>query len=206
MRGSAVLYARVSTADQRADGQVDALALRARADGYESWTIYREQASGVARGRPALERMMRELPDAISPISPTTVYCFAFDRLGRSLVDLLQLVDQITHRAHLVCLRDPVDTRSPAGRLVLQVMGAMAEFERARTRERVLAGISAVRARGGLLGRPRRVIEIDRILDAVKSAETIADAARALKIPRTTLIDHVRRHHRHKMAEGANLE
>ncbi|WP_309928269.1 recombinase family protein [Variovorax paradoxus] len=136
-------YARVSTSEQETQLQLDAL----RAAGVR--TIYAEKTSGVGP-RPELHRAMA----ALRPGSTLVVY--KVDRLARSLKDLLNLLERLRGGgASLKSLTEPVDTSSAMGELVLQILGAVAQFERSIIRERCEAGRVAARARGVRFGRER---------------------------------------------------
>lgn len=142
--GELLGYARVSTADQNADGQTDAL----RAAGVQR--IWTDVASGLHARRPGLAELMEA-----SAAGDVVVVC-RLDRLGRSLPELLVLVEELAARGvGLRSLAEQIDTSSAAGRLVLHVFGALAEFERALMHERTLAGLTAARSRGRVGGRPR---------------------------------------------------
>ena len=107
-------------------------------------------ASGVHAHRPDLDELV-----AVAGARDTVVVC-RLDRLGRSLPDLLNLVRDSTVRDIGVrSLAQQIDTTSATGRLVLHVFGALAEFERALTHERTMAGLTAARSRGRVGGRPR---------------------------------------------------
>ena len=130
-------YARVSTGDQSADGQVDAL----KAAGCQR--VWTEVASGARTRRPALDELVA------AAAAGDTVVVTRLDRLGRSLPHLLQLVENLTvHDVGLRSLAEEIDTTSATGRLVLHVFGALAEFERGLNHERTMAGLAAARARG----------------------------------------------------------
>ena len=136
-------YARVSTKDQNLDGQRDALA----AAGAER--IFADTITGTARSRPELDRLLKELR------SGDVVVVTKYDRLARSLKDLLQIVDQIQARgAGFRSLAEDIDTTSPAGRLIFHVFASIAEFERSRIVERTKEGLEAARKRGRIGGRP----------------------------------------------------
>jgi len=130
-------YARVSTEDQATDAQTDELT----ASGCD--VIFRETRSGVSRARPELARLMREIA------AGDVVVVVRLDRLARSVSHLLE-----TRGAHFRSLRDPIDTSTPQGIFSLQVLGAVAELERALISERTKAGIEAAKARGRRLGNP----------------------------------------------------
>lgn len=136
-------YARVSTRDQSPDGQRDALT----AAGAER--IFADTISGTARSRPELDRMLKELRDG------DVVIVTKYDRLARSLKDLLEIVDLLqTRGAGFRSLGEDIDTTSPAGRLIFHVFASIAQFERERIVERTKEGLEAARKRGRVGGRP----------------------------------------------------
>ena len=136
-------YARVSTEDQNLSGQLDAL----RAAGCDD--ILEEHASGASRERPQLAHALARVRKG------DTLVVARIDRLARSLAHLLEIVETLRGRgAHFRSLRDPIDTTGPSGVLVLQMLGAVAEFERSLIRERTKAGIAAAKARGRVGGHP----------------------------------------------------
>ena len=137
-------YARVSTREQNADMQIDALQLA----GCER--IYQDTASGAKSIRPELVKLLAEVR------SGDTVVIWKLDRLGRSLKHLVELVDELASRQiGLQSLNDPVDTTHAQGRLVFNLFASLAEFERELIKERTQAGLSAARARGRVGGRPK---------------------------------------------------
>lgn len=113
-----------------------------------------------------------------------------FDRLGRSLPDLLQIVEKIERQgAHLISLTEQIDTGSSAGRMVFHVMGALAQFERDLIRERTKAGLEAARAAGRIGGRPRRLTpeQVRQAITLVEFGESPARVARSFKVGASTL-------------------
>lgn len=134
-------YARVSTNDQHTALQLEAL----RRAGCER--VYEERASGAKFDRPVLW----ECIESLRPGDQLTFY--KLDRVARSLSDLLRILERVEKTgASIRSLTEPIDTGSPAGRLMLQILGAMAEFERSLIRERVSAGIAEAMARGVRFG------------------------------------------------------
>ena len=130
------------------------------------WEIVEEfidqGVSGCKEFRPALNRLMsdacRRQFDA--------VLVWKIDRFGRSLKHLVNaLADLAALGVAFVSLRDNLDLSTPSGRLMFQIIGAMAEFERALIQERVRAGIRNARAKGKRLGRPRVIVDASRIAD-----------------------------------------
>jgi DNA invertase Pin-like site-specific DNA recombinase len=136
-------YARVSTDDQSLDSQTDALS----AAGAEK--VFADKISGSRRTRPELDRMLEQLRDG--DIVAVTKY----DRLARSLKDLLEIVEAIRERgAGFRSLAEDIDTTTPAGRLVFHVFASIAQFERERISERTREGLASARKRGRIGGRP----------------------------------------------------
>ena len=137
-------YARVSTPDQALESQLNALEVA----GCER--IFAEKVSGGRRHRPELDRMLDQLR------ADDVIVVQRYDRLARSLADLLAIVSKIREGgAGFRSLAEAVDTTTPAGQLVFHVFASIAEFERARIRERTLEGLKAARLRGRVGGRPR---------------------------------------------------
>lgn len=136
-------YARVSTDDQSLDSQTDALS----AVGADK--VFADRISGSRRARPELDRMLEQLRDG------DVVTVTKYDRLARSLKDLLEIVDAIqAHGAGFRSLAEDIDTTTPAGRLVFHVFASIAQFERERISERTREGLEAARKRGRVGGRP----------------------------------------------------
>ncbi|MDN5925555.1 MAG: recombinase family protein [Hyphomicrobiales bacterium] len=142
-QGRLIGYARVSTDEQAT--QVQEMDLRA-AGCHE---IVEEHASGASRARPALSKLLREIR------AGDTLVVVRLDRLARSVSHLLQVIEELTaKRAHFRSLHDPIDTTTPQGMFSLQVLGAVAQLERALISERTKAGIRAAKAKGKLPGNP----------------------------------------------------
>lgn len=191
-------YARVSTDEQNLDPQLDALR-SAACD-----VIYQDQGiSGVAADRPGLG-------DAIARLQAGDVLViWKLDRLGRSLAHLIALTAQLESKGvTLVSLSEAIDTRSPSGRLLFHVMGALAEFERSLIAERTRAGIAAARERGIKIGRPPKlsVAEVEQasaLLAAGRSS--LKDLATDLQVSPATLSRAVVRHAWLKDRHGLSL-
>ncbi len=146
------IYARVSTAEQKLDAQLDALRAYAQRRGAQAVEFLDTAQSGRRSRRPALDDMMeRVLRREFNALVITKL-----DRLARSTRHLCELSD--TFRAldvDLVVLDQSIDTSTPTGKLLFDVLAAVAEFEGGLIRERTLAGLAAARRRGRKLGRPR---------------------------------------------------
>ena len=136
-------YARVSTTGQSLDGQLDAL----EAEG--CGRVFSEAVSGSVRTRPELDRMLDQLRKG------DVVVVTRYDRLARSLRDLLDIVARIgAAGAGFRSLAEAIDTTTPAGRLVLHVFASLAEFERELITDRTGEGLASARAQGRVGGRP----------------------------------------------------
>lgn len=137
-------YARVSTDEQDTAAQQDAL----RTQGCT--VIFEDKASGASKERPNLARALERVGKG------DTLLVVRIDRLARSLSHLLQIVETIRAKgAFFRSINDPIDTSSPQGMLMTQMLGAFAEFERALIRERTRAGLKAAVARGAKPGNPK---------------------------------------------------
>jgi DNA invertase Pin-like site-specific DNA recombinase len=172
-------YARVSTEDQHLDAQISAL----EAVGAER--IWSEKVSGAKAQRP-------ELKDLLKQIRPGDVVTVTkYDRLSRSLQDLLNIVEIIGEKgAGFRSLAEDIDTTTPAGRLVFHVFASIAQFERERISERTKEGLIAARKRGRIGGRPpalspERSAEVRRMRD--QDGRTIAELARLFKVSPNTI-------------------
>ena len=181
------LYARVSTANGHQDPEMQLSELREYA-ARRGWTIADEYTdhgvSGCKESRPALNRLMadahRRRFDA--------VLVWKIDRFGRSLKHLVNaLADLAAYGVAFVSLRDNLDLSTPSGRLMFQIIGAMAEFERALIQERVKAGLQNAEAKGKRLGRPRRVVDASRIANLRTSGMSWRKVSRELGVGIATL-------------------
>lgn len=137
-------YARVSTKEQNLSLQMDAL----QKEGCNQ--IFQEKLSGSDRERPELKKMLEQLREG------DLVVTWKLDRLGRSLRNLVDLVNEIQNKgAGLKSLNDSIDTTTPHGKLTFHLFASLAEFERDIIKERTKAGLESARARGRRGGRPR---------------------------------------------------
>ena len=148
----AVIYARVSTIDQEPENQLQELRRYVEARGWTATPFVDRGVSGAKDKRPALDALLTEAKRRAFDV----LVVWRLDRLGRNLRHLVLTIDElIALGIGFVSLGEGIDTSTPAGRLQLHVLGAIAEFERERIRERVLAGLERARAQGKRLGRPR---------------------------------------------------
>jgi DNA invertase Pin-like site-specific DNA recombinase len=172
-------YARVSkTGDQDTATQVGAL----KAAGCTR--IYEERASGGRWDRPELHRLLDHLRDG------DAIVVWKLDRLSRSLKDLLHILEKIDATgANFRSLTEAIDTSGPTGRMMMQMLGCFAEFERAMVRERTRAGLRTAREQGRLGGRRPMLVPQQRseILDMLAAGRSGAEIARIFRVHRATI-------------------
>lgn len=172
-------YARVSTQDQDAAAQLAAL----KTFGCE--LVFQEKASGGRWDRPELHRLLGQLRKG------DVLVVWKLDRLSRSLKDVLVLMEKVDQAgAGFRSLTEAIDTTSPGGRMLMQIVGTFAEFERAMLRERTRSGLDAARKQGRVGGRrPKlKTHQQQEIVQLVNSGQkTAADAARLFNVHPATV-------------------
>ena len=172
-------YARVSTDEQSDNAQIDALKAA------KCERIYREKYSGRSKSRPELERMIDVLREG------DVIVVQRLDRLGRSLKDLIELLESFKSRqVQFISLNENIDTTTAVGELAFHMIGSIAQFERRLISERTKAGLDAARARGRKGGRKAKLTPAD-----IKKAKamlsdpemTKSEVAEHFKVSRPTL-------------------
>src|SRR6267154_6299411 len=147
------IYLRVSTSKQDTENQLRELSAVADRSGWEIWKIYEDAGISGAKGRdkrPGLEAMMK----AVNAKQFDMVAAWSVDRLGRSLTDLLGILQELQEKGvDLFLHQQGLDTSTTAGKAMFQMLGVFAEFERGIIRERVNAGLARAKAKGTKLGR-----------------------------------------------------
>jgi DNA invertase Pin-like site-specific DNA recombinase len=149
------VYLRVSTAEQTTENQRRELMAVAERHGWAVVRIFEDAGISGAKsrqGRPGLDALMK----AVARREIDMVAAWSVDRLGRSLTDLLDLLREMHSKGvDLFLYQQGLDTSTPGGRAMFQMMGVFAEFERAMLRERVVSGLARARESGTRLGRPK---------------------------------------------------
>jgi DNA invertase Pin-like site-specific DNA recombinase len=179
--GKVIGYARVSTSDQHLDSQMDELNKRCE-------KIFTDKMSGAKSERPGLLQCMEFLREG------DTLVITKLDRLGRSLKDLIQIVETLKSRGiSIISIQDQIDTSTAHGKFFFHIFGAVAEFERDLIRSRTKNGLEAARARGRMGGRkvkmtPDKIETAKKLLATNMSPSTIA---KQLGISRATLYNHI---------------
>lgn len=178
---AAAIYCRVSTLDQHVENQLQELRTYCERRGWTAIEFIDHGVSGAKERRPALDEMLK----AAKRRKFDVLIVWRLDRLGRNLRHLILLLDELhALGVAFASLAEGIDATTPAGRLQLHVLGAIAEFERARIQERVMAGLARARAQGKRLGRPRRDVSGAGLAVAEKS---LNEAASELGVSRSTL-------------------
>lgn len=177
-------YMRVSSESDRqsTDLQRDALL----AAGVDNRHLYEDRASGAKDDRSGLTRAL----DFVRPGDVLVVW--KLDRLGRSLSHLLMIINTLKEKqVAFRSLTEGMDTTTPSGELLFHVFGALAQYERALIKERVLAGLTAARKRGRIGGRPPAIIgeKLEAIITALNDGMSKAAVCRNFGVKRTTLIE-----------------
>lgn len=187
-------YIRVSTDDQNTDSQEAQLKEYCQRRGWiKRVGVFVDHGSGTSRKRGALNVMMDEVREGTVDV----VLTWKIDRLARSLSHLVQIIAELqTHKVALVCPSQGIDTTdsNPCAEFQINILAAVAQFERELIVERVKAGISAAKKRGIRLGRPSKIehhtASISRLLDQGCSP---ADISRSLRLPYSTTTEAIRK-------------
>jgi DNA invertase Pin-like site-specific DNA recombinase len=171
-------YLRVSTGEQTTENQRRELEAVARHRGWDVVAVYEDRGISGAKGRdkrPQFDRMLRDAVRGKFDI----LAAWAVDRLGRSLQDLVVSLGELrAGGVDLFLHQQALDTTTPSGRAMFQMLGVFAEFERAMIQERVKAGLVRARANGKQLGRPKVPADEKGILSAITAGLSIRKAAK----------------------------
>jgi len=177
----AVLYLRVSTLDQTTANQERELRELAGRMGCEIVQVYKDHGISGAKGRdkrPAFDRLCRDAAQRKFDL----VMAWSVDRLGRSLQDLVGFLSELhALRIDLFLHQQGLDTTTPGGKAMFQMLGVFAEFERSMIQERVRAGLRRAKEEGKQLGRPRIAPDLEkRIRDALNGRKATGDSVRKI--------------------------
>ena len=164
--------------------------MRSSAQGVDERHLHQDRASGARDDRPGLKACMADLREG------DVLVVWKLDRLGRSLSHLIRIVEELKQRGVAFrSLTEAIDTTSVHGSFLFNLFATLAEYERALITERVNAGLAAARRRGRKGGRPPSIDaeKIDQILAALEGGASKASVCRSFKVPRSTLIDMLKR-------------
>ncbi len=173
----AALYARVSTSDKGQDPELQLRPMREYCERMSMlWDEYLDHITGVKEHRPGLDRLMEKVKLREYDI----VIVWKLDRLARSMKQLIDIVhgELKPRNIDFKCLTQDFDTSTSTGKLVFNVLGALAEFEHDLHSERITEGMKLARDKGKPLGRKRVDVNLDRLAEAWKKAPGIRPATR----------------------------
>jgi DNA invertase Pin-like site-specific DNA recombinase len=172
------IYARVSTLDQEPENQLQELRRYVAARGWTAVEYVDRGVSGAKDRRPALDQLLADARRRRFDV----LVCWRLDRLGRNLKHLVTLLEELQALGiAFVSLNEGIDATTPAGKLQMHILAAIAEFERSRIAERVKAGLQRAKAEGTRLGRPRKAR-----LPIVVPGGSVREAARAWGVSKST--------------------
>ena len=174
------LYVRVSTDHQSVRNQEIELQAVAERHGWTVVTVFKDQGISGAKGRdqrPGFDKLLK----AVARREFDMVAAWSVDRLGRSLIDLVGVLQEL-HAKHvdLYLHQQGIDTTTPSGKAMFQMMGVFAEFERSMIRERVLVGLARARAEGTRLGRPATVADDAAKVQTIRAARAAGKSIRTI--------------------------
>ena len=175
------LYVRTSTANgQTTRNQERELKEAAKRHGWHIAAVYRDQGISGAKGRdesPGFDRLLQ----AVARREIDMIAAWSVDRLGRSLTDLVAVLQELHAKGvDLYLHQQGLDTSTPSGRAMFQMLGVFAEFERAIIRERVMAGLTRAKAEGTRLGRPATVTDDTAKVRKIRAARAAGKTLRAI--------------------------
>src|SRR6478735_4210947 len=174
------LYVRVSTDHQSVKNQEIELQVVAERHGWQVVNVYRDQGVSGAKGRdkrPGLDKLLQ----AVARKEFDLVAAWSVDRLGRSLQDLIGLLQEMHGKGiDLYLHQQGIDTTTPSGKAMFQMMGVFAEFERSIIHERVMAGLKRAKAEGIQLGRPATVTDDPAKVRAIRLDRRAGKSLRAI--------------------------
>jgi DNA invertase Pin-like site-specific DNA recombinase len=181
--GRLIGYARVSTSDQRLDLQIDAL----RKAGVHDDNLHKDYASGARVSRKGLAEALRDIR------AGDVLVVWKLDRLGRSLPDLLKKMEELDRiGAGFRSLTEAIDTTTAMGKLILHLMGSIAQFERDLTRERTAAGIRSAVRRGVRMGAKPKLDDRMKaqVAKLLQTDMTVKEVAKRMKVSPGTIYNH----------------
>jgi site-specific DNA recombinase len=185
------IYARVSTEKQEEslDEQVRMLVEFCERSKYEVYKVYSETGSGAKSKREMFMELMRD----VEANKFNAVVVLKLDRFSRSMLDLLTSVERLKENGvDFISVNDHIETTTPQGKLIFHIMGALAEFERSLIYERTKVGIERAKREGKVCHRPRKDINIDRVVDRYKKGIPLTEIAAIEHVSYSTLRNRLR--------------
>ena len=179
------LYTRVSTDEQRTiEDQISELNEYCKLFNHIVVAEYRDKESGITTNRKDFQRMLKDVKE--KRIEGVVVW--KFDRLSRSLTDLISTVNFFKeHNVELMSKHELVDTSKPEGKLLFNILGSIAEFEVDTIRKRTELGLKRARREGKLCHRPRKEINVEKVKKGIEDGNTLEEIALMQKMTYVTL-------------------
>ncbi|HID19769.1 MAG TPA: recombinase family protein [Methanophagales archaeon] len=185
------IYARVSTEKQEEslEEQVRILEDFCKRNKHEIYKVYSETGSGAKSKREKFMELMRDVESR----KLDAVVVLKLDRFSRSMLDLLTSVERLKENGvDFISVNDHIETTTPQGKLIFHIMGALAEFERSLIYERTKVGIERAKREGKVCHRPRKNINLDRVLDRYKKGIPLTEIAAIEHVSYSTLRNRLR--------------
>ena len=174
------LYARVSTADQNCEMQLDDLRRFAGQRFGRAYEYVDVGVSGTERRRPRLDSLLKDAHKCRFDV----VLVWKFDRFARSVKHLVDSLEEFRALGiNFISYTEGIDTTTPSGELLFHIMGAVAQFERDLIAERVRAGIAHAQAIGKHIGRPRAPVDAERVIALRGEGKSLRRIAKTLAVP-----------------------
>lgn len=174
------IYTRVSTNEQNVENQIIELEKYCKNRMFEVYKIYTDKGiSGSKESRPEFDQMLKDA----NKRKFDCLLVWKLDRLSRSLKHLLTTLDHLSNlNISFVCYNDNIDTTTPTGRLMFQMVGAFAEFERSLIKERVHLGLKRAKQQGRVLGRPKLEVNKYNVLNLKNQGKSMRQISKELNI------------------------
>lgn len=184
----AALYVRVSTDQQTVENQILALTEVAQRSGWTVVQTFSDEGVSGAKGRdkrPGYDNLLK----AVAKREVDIIAAWSVDRLGRSLNDLVAFLTDIQAKnCDLYLHQQAIDTSTPSGRMMFQMLGVFAEFERSMIRARVMSGLERARSKGVKIGRPAIApIRLKRVEQGLRAGQSIRTIAKATGVSTATV-------------------
>jgi DNA invertase Pin-like site-specific DNA recombinase len=187
------LYARVSKSDETQNPENQFIRLRnyAQDQGYEVYEEYVDKASGADPNRPYLDKMLNDAKAHRFKV----VLTVKLDRIARSIINFYTFLNQLNSaKVEFQCIDQPdISTTSSTGKLLMALLGAIAEFERDLIRERVNAGLARAKAEGRRFGRPPKAFDLKTAISMKAEGKSLGDIAKATNVSKATVINRLRK-------------
>ena len=183
------IYGRVSTSEQTTDNQINFLQEIVSRNGWELVQTYVDEGISGTKGRdkrPEFDRLCKDMVRR----KFNRILVWDISRLGRSLQHLVEFLNEVQSvNCHLYIHQSGLDTSTPSGRMMFQMVGVFSEFERSMISERVKLGLKRVRSKGTKLGRPTKIDEETKvkIWSLIDTGKSLAEVSRVLQISKMSV-------------------